>query len=136
MTVNMEDIRNGIIANLVTIPDCQKSPFRSGNNTPPALVVTGFDVMEPTSFSRGGHTFTMLVQGLAGAPLKRASEARLDEWLLPGGAKDVWAALESDRTLGGTVDNSAVTECDGTQVITLDNGTEVLGTTWHLQIEI
>lgn len=132
----MDDIRKGIIANLEAITDCQKSAYRSGNNTPPALVVTGFDVMEPTSFSRGGHTFTMLVQGLAGKPLQSSAERRLDRWLLPGGDEDVWAALESDRTLGGKVDNSAVTECDGTQLITLDNGTEVLGTTWHLQIEI
>lgn len=136
MNVNMEDIRNGIVTNLATITGCQKSPYRSGNNTLPAIVVAGFDVMEPTSFSRGGHTFTMLVQGLAGKPLTKTAEVRLDKWLLPGGDQDVWAALESDRTLSNAVDNCAVTSCDGSQVITLDNGAEVLGTTWHLQIEL
>jgi hypothetical protein len=136
MSVNMEDIRNGIVANLSTITGCQKNAYRSGNNTPPAIVVAGFDVMEPTSFSRGGHSFTMLVQGLAGKPLNKAAEVRLDKWLLPGGDEDVWAAIESDRTLNHTVDNCAVTSCDGSQLITLDNGTEVLGTTWHLQIEL
>lgn len=136
MTVNMQDIRAGIIANLGSITGCQKSPTRSGNNTPPAIVVTGFDQIEPTTYQRGGHSFTMLIQGLAGKPLAKAAEQRLDRWLLPGGDQDVWAALESDRTLGGTVDTSAVVLCDGTQVITLDNGTEVLGTTWHLQIEL
>lgn len=134
--VNMADIRAGIVANLASIPDCQKSPTRSGNNTPPALVVTGFDKMEATAFGRGGFSFVMLVQALAGAPTLRSAEARLDQWLLPGGDVSVWDALESDRTLNGTVSTSFVASCDGSQLIQLDNGTEVLGSTFHLQIEL
>lgn len=138
MTVSMDDIRQGIIGNLAVITDCQKVAYRSGNSTPPALVVAGFDEIDPTAFQRAGHSFTMLIQGLAGEPLKRSAEQRLDRWISPFGDTDVnvWAALESDRTLGGKVDNSAVVGCDGTQVLTLDNNTEVLGTTWRLQIEL
>lgn len=136
MTVNLDDIRNGIVTNLAAIPDCQKLAYRSENPTPPALVVTGFDQIEAITFGRGGFTFAMLIQGLAGTPTRKSAEQRLDQWLSPIGAVNVWAALESDRTLGGKVADSHVELCDGTQLITLDNGTIMLGTTWHLQIEL
>lgn len=133
MSVSIDDIRNAIVNNLSAITGCQKVAYRSGNPTPPAIVVAGFgESMERVSFK--AWTFELLVQGLAGKTLNTAAERRLDQWLLPGGATDVWAALESDKTLGGKVSNCIVTSNDGTQVITLDNGTEVLGTTWHLQI--
>lgn len=139
MTVEMSAIRAGIIANLASITGCQKSATRTGNHTPPSLVVTGFDEMDPTTFhagGSGGSSFVMLVQGLAGMPTRKSAEVQLDKWLSPLGSQNVWNALQSDRTLSGTVSNSAVISCDGTQVITLDNGTEMLGSTWHLQIEL
>jgi len=136
MSVNMDAIRNGIVANLQGIPDCSKAAYRTGNISTPALVVAGFDQIDATTMGRHGFTFTMLIQGLAGETTNRGAEVRLDAWLSPTGDVNVWSALESDRTLGGAVDTSAVTRCDGTQLLTLLNGTQVLGTTWHLQIEL
>jgi hypothetical protein len=137
-TVTMEEIRDGIVANLTVITDCQKLPTRTENPTPPALVVAGFDEITPIAFGRGGASFTMLIQGLAGLSTRKGAEKKLDAWLSPFGDDDVnvWKALESDRTLGGTVSTSFVVKCDGTQKLLLDNGTEVLGTTWHLEIDI
>lgn len=132
----MKDIRQGLVDNLATIPDCQKSPYRLANPSPPALLVIGFDEMTPTVFQRGGFSFVMLVQGLAGKATEKSAEIRLDEWLSPTGAKNVWEALESDPTLGGNVSDLAVLSCDGSQVITADNNTEYLGSTWHVQIEL
>lgn len=135
MTVNMDDIRTGLVTNLASITGCQKAPYRSGNQTPPALVVAGFGA-NLERVAMGSWAFEILIQGLAGAPLKTSSERKLDRWLLPGGTEDVWAAIESDKTLGGKVSDLHVASNDGTQVLTLDNGTEVLGTTWHVAIEL
>ena len=135
MTVNMVDIRNGLVANLASISGCSKAAYRTGNVTPPALVVTGFGG-NTERVAMGSWVLEVLIQGLAGKPTHESAERRLDDWLLPRGSKDVWAAIESDKTLGGKVNDLHVVSNDGTQLLTLDNGTEVLGTTWHVEIEL
>jgi hypothetical protein len=126
-------IRAGIVANLSTIPDCQISAYRKDNPTPPTLQVIGQDEMESTTFGRGGNRLVMLVQGLVGNTLDRAAQEKLDEWMAFDGATSVWAALESDRTLNGTVDGSFVQRHTGTQIFKLPNGVEAFGTTWFLE---
>lgn len=134
MSVNIDDIRNGLVTNLASITGCQKLPYRNTNPTPPSLLVVGFDQIQRTAF--GAYVVPMLVQGIAGAPTDKSAQQRLDRWLSPVGDENVWAALESDSTLGGIVDDVTVTGCDGTQPFVLDNGTEVLGSTWHVQIDL
>lgn len=131
----MVDIRNGLVTNLGSITGCSKVAYRSGNVTPPALVVTGFGG-NTERVAMGSWEIEVLIQGLAGKPLSTSAERRLDQWLLPRGTHDVWAAIESDKTLGGTVSSLHVVANDGTQIIILDNGSEVLGTTWHVAIEL
>jgi hypothetical protein len=131
----MGDIRAGLVANLATITGCQKAAYRTGNATPPALVVAGFGG-NIERIAMGSWSLELLIQGLAGKTLNSAAERKLDAWLLPGGDQDVWAAIESDKTLGGKVSDLHVSANDGTQILTLDNGTEVLGTTWHVEIEL
>lgn len=130
----MQDIRTALVANLSTISGCQHKAYR-WNATPPALVVAGFGA-KIERVAMGSWQFELIVQGLAGKPTEESAERRLDEWLLPRGTSDVWAAIESDKTLGGNVADCWVVSNDGTQLLTLDNGTEVLGTSWHVAIEL
>lgn len=139
MSVDISEIRAGLEANLSSITGCQTSAYRIAAPSPPTIMVVGFDQITATSFGRSGFEIPMLVQGLAGLPTEKSAQIRLDRWLSPTDATtadNVWAALESDRTLGGKVSTLAVTSCDGSQILTLDNGTDVLGTTWHVLIEL
>lgn len=135
MATTMKNIREGLAANLSSIPDCQISAYRKDSPTPPTIQVTGFDEMTPTTFV-GGFSILMLVQGFVGTVTDKGAQIRLDEWLFPAGDGSVWAAIESDKQLGGKVGDLAVTKCDGSIIYTLPNGSQVLGSTWHVQVEI
>lgn len=136
MSVEISAIRAGLVTNLKTVAESrQVSAYRLEAPTPPALLVVGFDKMTPLTFGRSTFELPFLVQGLAGAATEKGAQIRLDKWLSPLGALSVWTALESDRTLGGIVNDLVVTECDGAQFIETKHG-EFLGSTWHVRIEL
>lgn len=132
----MADIRAGIAANLETLgPGIQVYPYRHPSPTPPTVQVTGLDEMEPSSMGGGSYTLTFIVQAFAGLATEEGAQRRLDDFLYPTGASSIWAALESDRTLGGAAHSSAVIRNDGTQLLTVGN-TQLLGSSWFVQVEI
>ena len=134
MSVEIAAIRGGLATNLKTISETrQVSAYRLDAATPPALMVVGFDVVERVGM--GSFQLGFLVQGLAGAPTDKGAQIRLDKWISPTGSLSVWRAIESDKTLGGVVDNAVVLRCDGAQFIETKHG-EFLGSTWHVQVEI
>lgn len=137
MSVEIADIRAGLQTNLKTLGESrQVLEYPTGNPTPPALIVMGFDQIIPITFSRGAYEIPFLVQGLAGKATDKGAHIRLDKWLSPFGSLNVWTAIESDPTLGGKVAQAFVTKCDGYQLITVAPGVEYLGSTWHVQIEL
>jgi hypothetical protein len=134
--VEISQIRAGIVANIKAVVGntSQVTPYKSQSPTPPTIQVTGFG--EIIKVAMGSWEIdNFLVQGLAGAPTQESAQMRLDTWLSPLGATNIWTAIESDKTLGGIVNNAIVTRCDGAQFIETPSG-EVLGSTWHIQIEL
>jgi hypothetical protein len=135
VTVETSQIRAGIVANIkATVGStAQVTPYKSESPTPPTLQVTGFG--EVIKVAMGSWQMEFLVQGLAGAPTQESAQMRLDGWISPLGSTSIWKAIESDKTLGGIVNNAIVTRCDGAQFLETRGG-EVWGTTWHIQIEL
>jgi hypothetical protein len=135
VSVEISQIRAAIVTNIKTTigSTAQVTPYRSHAPTPPTLMVTGFGELLKVGF--GSWQMEFLVQGLAGAPTQESAQMRLDNWISPLGATNIWTAIESDKTLGGIVNNAIVTRCDGAQFIETPGG-EVLGSTWHIQIEL
>jgi hypothetical protein len=131
----MAAIREGLAANLSSLPDIQVSPYRLPSPTPPTVQVTGLDEMEPTAMHAGGYTLVFIVQAFVGIPSDQGAQRRLDDFLYPTGPSSIWAALETDRTLSGAVASSAVIRNDGTQLLTVGN-TQMLGSSWFVQVEI
>lgn len=132
----MADIRAGLAANLETLgTDIQVSPYRHPSPTPPTVQVTGLDEMEPSAMGGGSYSLTFIVQAFVGTPTDIGAQQRLDDFLFPIGDSSIWAALESDRTLGGAARSSAVIRNDGTQLLTVNN-VQLLGSSWFVQVEI
>ncbi len=141
MNIEISQIREGLATNLKTLAMTrQVSAYRLGAPTPPSLIVVGFDEVVQTTFGKpgsgGSYQFPFLIQGLAGAPTTKSAQIVLDKWLSPMGSLNVWAAIESDTTLGGVIDSLQVTKCDGPQYIEAKPGVEMLGSTWHVTVTI
>jgi hypothetical protein len=112
------EIRDGLVANLQTALGDQIQALRSpvGNPTPPTAWVlrdrTDFDV----TLQRGTDMHVFLVQLLVGLVDGLDSQDLLDQYAAPAGGLSVKAAIESDTTLGGLVDDLRVTEVARDQV--------------------
>jgi hypothetical protein len=148
---DMEAIRRGLAGNLRTeisatrVP--QVSPWRKDNPSTPSLQVSGFDTITPETFGAPdeGIAIPMLIHCFVSSTLDRSSQANLDDLVF-----DVWAAILSDKQLtsrlldNGTVqtgqdpavDDLDVTACDGSQILTMPNGSEVLGSTFHVLLQL
>jgi hypothetical protein len=91
--------------------------------------------MTPDAMRGGSYSMTFIVQAFVGTPSEVGAQIRLDDFLYPTGDSSIWAALESDRTLGGAASASAVIRNDGTQLLTVGN-VQMLGSSWFVQVEI
>ena len=134
MSVEISAIRAGLATNLKTLAESrQVDAYQIDSATPPALLVGNPGQIVRTAM--GSYQLEIPVQGLAAASTEKGAQIRLDKWLSPTGSLSVWKAIESDKTLGGIVSNAIVVRCDGSQYIQTKHG-EVLGSTWHVQIEL
>ncbi len=138
----MADIRAGLATNLKTVSGSrQVLAYPTDNQLPPSLIVVGFDSVTRIGFgkpgsSRGSYEIPFVIQGVAGKPTVKSAHIVLDRWLSPFAAENVWAAIEYDPTLGGKVSSLYVTSNDGYQEILLPGGVYMLGSTWHVTIEL
>lgn len=146
----LDDICEGLAANLAAIPDTQVSAYMLDNPTPGMLQVAGLDEIEYDKTFGRDDTLFVVVEGcasLAGGDI--ASQKRFRRWLASSGTESVKAAIEADRQLtkrlqhDGTVqtgqpaaaDTLRVTRFRGYRRHRLENGTEVLLGDWIVQVE-
>lgn len=109
------NIRSGLAANLSTIPEVKALAYMKG--APPDRAVWVFPDEIEYDDSSDSDSLTFTVQATVGNIGDQAAQVRLDKMLDRTGAYSVKAAVESDRTLGGAVDDLRVTHCTGYQVI-------------------
>lgn len=146
----LDDIRQGLAANLAAIPDTQISAYMLDNPTPGMLQVAGLDEIEYDRTYGRDDTLFVVIEGCASlASGDIGSQKRFDRWLASSGAESVKAAVESDKTLtkrlqpDGTVQTGQPAAADALRVTRfrgyrrqrLENGTEVLLGDWIVQVE-
>ena len=139
MAADLATIRAGLATNLATLstaPDqVQISAYLLGNPTPPCLQVMGPDeITWDLAMHRGLDEWTLIVQGFVGAATDIGSQQNLDLWIAPTGTQSVKTALESDATLGGTVQSLTVPNCTGYKIYQLDSTSSVLGAEWTVRV--
>lgn len=126
--MSITDIRNGIEANLETINGLRGYSEIPENPQVPAAVVTLDSIEYHQAFKNGLVQFNFTVTVIVGRFNARASQQVLNEFADNSGAKSIRAAIESDRTLGGTVFDCVVQSMGGVNNIDLNDGNNYLAT--------
>lgn len=111
--MTIQTIREGIAKNLATIPGLRTSAFVPDNPTPPIAVVIPQRVQFDSAFQRGMDEFTFDVMVIAARASERNAQHILDSYCNVTGASSVKVAVESEKTLGGSVMDCRVTELTG-----------------------
>lgn len=135
MTVaNLSAIRDGIKARLVTISGLRASDLLADAINPPEAVVGGPELINfDVTYGRGADRFTLPVRVYASRASERAGQDKLDSYLMTSGATSIKAAIEGDKTLGGTVHSVRVTLARGYGAYTIGDVT-YLGAEFVLDI--
>lgn len=127
----MADIRAGIVANLRTgYPDgVQVGKYVLSSPTPPTLQIRLGPITYDLAMGRGLDEVTLIVQGLA-TPTE-AGQMLLDEWA--ASSAGVKAAIETDRSLGGAV-NDCVVRTLADPILATVGGLDVLLAEWSVTV--
>lgn len=104
-------IRTGLKNNLNTISGLQAYATVPAKTTPPcAIVEPDSPLMIRQAMQKGVIQLNFRVVILVAAVASDTAQKTLDAYLNTSDAGSVWAAIESDRTLGGAASDCAVQE--------------------------
>lgn len=110
MSTSVATVRDGLKANLTTVSGLQCYDTVPDKPEPPCAAVqpdpSGFMFRE--TMGKGVIRFSFVVTVLVQRVVDDAGQDKLDGYLNPAGSGSVWAAIESDITLGGAASNAAV----------------------------
>jgi len=99
--MSITTIREGIATNLATISGLRVSADVPDNPTPPQAIVQLQSVDYDGAFQGGLTTYSFLVTVLVGRAAERSAQTKLNAYASTG-AGGIKAAIESDKTLGGS----------------------------------
>jgi hypothetical protein len=132
-------IREGLRAALARIDispytGLQVSAYGRSNPIFPTIQVLGPEEIDYDNAMQRGHDVWLLtIQAITGLVTDQGAQELLDKFLESSGSSSLKAAVESDKTLGGTVQNVRITQATGyRQYGTAPN--EVLGCEWQASI--
>lgn len=106
----ISQIRSGLATNLATISGLRTAATMPDNPNPPIAIVVPEGINFDTSFGRGLDTYTFTVLVVVGRVDERSAQNLLDGYCTATGSTSVKAAIESDRTLSGVVNDLRVME--------------------------
>jgi hypothetical protein len=131
---SLTDLREGLAANLASIPGLAESAYLLSNPTPPAAEVQPGEIDYLGAFQRGMDTWNFVVRVFVGATTDKGAQKRLDQMLESSGRYSVKAALEQDCQLDGACDDLVITGCSGYRIYSREGGAGVLGAEWQVQV--
>lgn len=116
--MSITDIRDGLAANLATIPGLRTSAELPDQPNPPIAVVQLNNVTYDQAFQNGLVLYNFTITVIVGKVAERLAQQRLNAYASTG-AGGVKTALESDRTLGGSAFDVKLQEMTNIGAITL-----------------
>jgi hypothetical protein len=122
-TTTLSQIKTGLAANLATVSGLRAYAYQPDNvNTPFAWPL--LDSIQYNGAMGGGlitHKFTVSV--VVGRSAERTAQSLLDGYLSYAGATSIRQALESDRTLGGVVQDLIVESANNISTLEANDAT-------------
>ena len=122
-TTTVSQIKTGLAANLATVSGLRAYAYQPDNvNTPFAWPL--LDSIQYNGAMGGGlitHQFTVSV--VVGRAAERTAQTLLDGYLSYAGANSIRAAIESDRTLGGVVQDLIVESANNISTLEANDAT-------------
>jgi len=129
--MNPADVCTAITTSLSVIPDVHLYDYADDSpNTPSLMAVPRLITSEAFDFSL--TTFSVL--GYAASTATRAGHLLVCAWLSTEGEQSVRAAIETDNTLGGTVDSARVVESSYEPALVLPDARRYFGARWTIEI--
>lgn len=116
--MSITDIRDGLAANLATIPGLRTSAELPDQPNPPIAVVQLNNVTYDQAFQNGLVLYNFTITVIVGKVAERLAQQRLNAYASTG-VGGVKTALESDRTLGGSAFDVKLQEMTNIGAITL-----------------
>lgn len=105
----LTEIRDGLATNLATITGLRTSATVPDNINPPIAIVEPMSISFDTTFNRGLDEYSFKITVIAGRADERSGQNKIDGYCSPTGSGSVKTVVESDKTLGGKVQNLRVT---------------------------
>ena len=144
MSTTIAQIRAGLVTNIKTDASIaaafQVSAYMLGDPTPPCIWIYPDAVDYHEAMQSGLNKQTFVVHAFVGAAADEGAQLVLDQLLAEKGAYSVRAAVESDVTLGGIVDDVTVISCTGYQVYESPHlgrsftAAQMLGAQWMVEV--
>jgi hypothetical protein len=107
---SIQELRQGIAANLATISGLRTSLDVPDQINPPIAVVQFVRVNYHLDMNNGMSEYLFSVQVIVGRVDERSAQRNLDSYCSSTGSSSVLLAVESDRTLSGKAYDCIVTE--------------------------
>lgn len=125
---SVSSIRTGLATRLGTITGLRTAATMPDNPNPPVAIVVPDSINFDDTFHRGMDTLNFRVLLIVGRADERTAQNSIDGYCATSGASSVKAAIEGDKTLGGTAFDCRVT--------TMSNyGSILIGETTYLSVE-
>lgn len=107
---NISNIRAGLATRLATISGLRVAAEQPDNPNPPIAVIIPDLTRYDDTFQRGMDTTTFRIILIVSRAAEKYAQRKLDTYVSTTGSTSIKAAIEGDRTLGGTVFDCRVTE--------------------------
>ncbi len=120
--MSIADIRSGLGANLATIRGLRVAETIPDNPSPPIAVIALGNVVYDGAFQGGLVTYNFTVSVIVGRVAEREAQRRLDSYISTG-AGSIKAAVESDKSLGGSAYDVRVSEMTNVGAVQLGDAT-------------
>jgi hypothetical protein len=118
---SMSDIRTGLANRLATVAGLRYTSTVPDNPNPPVGIVLPEGVKYDDTFQRGMNTYTLTVMIIVGRADERSAQNKLDTFVSSTGNNSIKLAIEADKTLGGKVFDTRVTELRNYGQITISD---------------
>jgi len=114
-------MRQGLATNIATISGLRASAEIPDNPSPPIAIINLDTIDYNLAFNQGLTQYNFVVTVIVGRAAERTMQRKLDAYSEISGSQSVKLAIESDRTLGGEVQDLRVERSNVVGSITIND---------------